>query len=70
LGETVFEATHRDREAVLYWHLDNTYIGKTQNFHKMGLRPKAGEHSLTIVDEKGDYLSIQFEILAGEADKS
>ncbi|MEO0896660.1 MAG: penicillin-binding protein 1C [Bacteroidota bacterium] len=70
LSETVFEATHRNRDAVLFWHLDNEYIGKTANFHKMGLRPKPGKHIITLVDEQGEHLSVSFEILAGEKDKS
>ncbi|MCI4670563.1 MAG: penicillin-binding protein 1C [Bacteroidia bacterium] len=69
LSETVFEATHRKNDAVLFWHLDDSYIGTTSNFHEMALRPKKGKHTLTLVDEYGEYLSINFEILTKEKSK-
>lgn len=66
ISETVFEATHREEDATLFWHLDEEYLGKTFKFHEMAMRPKPGKHKLTLVDEYGEYLSIYFEILAKE----
>ncbi len=65
-GKTIFTATHRDPEEVLFWHLDNVYIGSTRQFHQMALDPEKGKHTLTIVDEQGETLSRTFEILEKE----
>jgi len=53
-GEVVFEAAPCENERMLYWHLDNEYIGYTRFTHQMGIRAEAGEHTVTIVDEKGN----------------
>ena len=62
-GKTVFTATHRKPGSKIFWHLDDEYIGTTVNFHQMALSPSPGKHVLTIVDEDGESVSRQFEIL-------
>lgn len=69
-GETVFTAAHRNPSAKIYWHLDNDYIGTTQEFHQMAFHPKPGKHTLTIVDEQGAQVQVAFEILSKEKDKN
>jgi penicillin-binding protein 1C len=63
MGEAIFTATHRNTSAKIYWHLDNTYIGTTSEFHQMALRPAAGKHTITLVDEEGEEVQVTFEIL-------
>jgi penicillin-binding protein 1C len=63
LSKTVFKAAHRDAEAVLYWHLNNEYLGETTNFHDLELSPNPGKHTLTLVDSKGNRLVQNFEII-------
>ena len=63
LSRTVFKAAHRNTEARLYWHLDNEFLGETSTFHDLELKPKAGKHTLTLVDEQGNQLTQYFEIL-------
>ncbi|MCE3282411.1 MAG: pbpC [Chitinophagaceae bacterium] len=65
-GKTVFSATHRNAEAKLFWHLDNDFVGSTQKFHQLALSPPPGQHLLTVVDEDGESVSRQFEILEKE----
>ncbi len=62
-GKTVFTATHRKPGSKIFWHLDDEFIGTTINYHQMALSPAPGKHLLTIVDENGESLSRQFEIL-------
>lgn len=62
-GEAIFTATHRNTSAKIYWHLDNTYIGTTSEFHQMALHPDAGKHTITLVDEEGEEVQVTFEIL-------
>jgi len=63
-GETIFKAVHTDEDEVLYWHLDEEYIGSTIQFHELALQPKVGKHKITIVDSKSNRILKEFEILS------
>ncbi len=63
-GRTVFEAVHRDPGAKVFWHLDQDYLGVTQEFHKRAVDPGPGRHTLLLVDDKGERLEHGFEVLA------
>lgn len=62
-SRVIFEAVHRDPQATLFWHLNDTYLGETQYFHQQALDIKAGKHKLVLVDEKGDRFVRRFEVL-------
>jgi penicillin-binding protein 1C len=64
IGKTIFQIAHRKANAIIYWHLDGAYIGSTQNIHQMGLSPEEGIHTLTLVDEEGESIVQQFEIVS------
>ncbi|MBI1224152.1 MAG: penicillin-binding protein 1C [Bacteroidetes bacterium] len=64
LSRTVFKMAHRNPETLVYWHLDNEYIGQTKTFHELELNPTSGKHKLTLVDEKGNRLELEFEVIA------
>ncbi len=61
-SSTVFEVAHRRTEAVIYWHLDDKFLGTTKHIHEWALNPVPGQHSLTLVDESGEILRRQFEV--------
>jgi penicillin-binding protein 1C len=63
-GRTVFEAVHRRREATIYWHLDDQYLGETHTFHQQSLDIDPGEHILTLVDDEGERVARRFQVLA------
>ena len=63
-GRTVFEAVHRRREATIYWHLDDRYLGETHTFHQQSLDIDPGEHILTLVDDEGERVARRFQVLA------
>jgi penicillin-binding protein 1C len=65
-GRTVFSVTTRNSQTTLFWHLDDAYIGTTENFHQMAVNPPPGKHTLTVVDENGESLSRNFEIVEKE----
>lgn len=62
-GKTVFEVAHRSTDAVIYWHLDEDYLGSTKGIHQMALSPEPGKHVITLVDQQGERLELHFEIL-------
>lgn len=65
-SRTVFEAKHNQPTTQLFWHLDNTYIGSTQELHTMELNPEPGSHVITVVDEQGRSVQQSFEVIASE----
>jgi penicillin-binding protein 1C len=67
LGHSIFRAVHRDNKALLYWHLDEQYLGQTQMPHQMAIQTTAGQHQLVITASDGSRLQRQFEVL-GEAE--
>ncbi len=62
-GRVVFEVAHRDPDAKLFWHLDDRFLGTTQSFHQQALDISHGLHTITVVDERGNRLQRQFEVL-------
>ena len=63
LSEVIFQAAHRASQIIIYWHLDEVYLGQTQNFHNLALKPAPGNHVLTLVDQHGQRLECKFEII-------
>lgn len=63
-GKLVFEAAATDPGATLYWHLDQAYLGSTRGRHRLEIRPAAGHHALTVVDEWGGSETVHFEVLS------
>jgi penicillin-binding protein 1C len=63
-GRAVLEVVHRESSAVLYWHLDEDYIARTELRHQLPVDLPAGDHSVTVVDAEGRRLSRRFMVLA------
>lgn len=61
-GKIIFDLAHRNPQSKIYWHLDENYVGETQNFHKKELSPSKGTHRLTVVDEAGNSIAIKFSV--------
>jgi penicillin-binding protein 1C len=63
LGEIILEAAHRNPSTLIHWHLDDRYLGSTRHIHQLGITPLKGLHILTLVDEAGNSLVHQFEVI-------
>ena len=61
-SELIFELAHLHPNAIVYWHLDENYVGSTEFFHKMALIPSIGNHVMTVVDNEGNTLAVSFKI--------
>lgn len=59
----VFKVAHSNREAKLYWYVDNRYLGTTQTFHEMQITAQTGVHRVTVVDEKGNEIKRKVELI-------
>jgi penicillin-binding protein 1C len=49
----VFQAANSNPQALIFWHIDNEYIGSTAAPHRIAVNPSAGRHTLTLVDSEG-----------------
>ncbi len=58
----VFRAAHALRDAVIYWHLDDAYLGETSGRHEIAVEIEKGVHYLTLVDADGNRRTISFEV--------
>lgn len=58
----IFKAAHARREATIYWHLDETYLGETTENHQLSCLVPPGKHLLTLIDNEGNQKKIQFEV--------
>lgn len=65
-----FNLAHRLPSAKIFWHLDNEYVGETQFIHQLSLTPAPGRHTVTVVDDKGNSLSVGFTIVVSEKDST
>lgn len=65
IGQTVFEAVHRNPKVTVYWHVDGDYVGSTTKSHRLALSPKTGNHVLTLVDENGETIKRTFKVISG-----
>lgn len=62
-GFSIFEAAHQNSNAIVYWHLDDQYLGYTQGTHQKGIQTAIGQHIITLVDEFGNEISQRFEVI-------
>lgn len=62
-GRMICQASHKNDDAKIFWHLDDVYLGSTHRFHRMAIDAAPGFHVLRIVDEAGESVSRRFEIL-------
>lgn len=62
-GKVLFEIAHQQPEAKVFWYIDNDFTGETQLIHKMEFRPEPGKHQLVLMDEEGNILNQDFEIV-------
>lgn len=61
-GKVVFELAHTIPGAVVYWHMDGTYMGRTEGIHKLELAPDPGPHRFTVVDQEGHSLGLSVRV--------
>jgi penicillin-binding protein 1C len=62
-SKLVMEAVHRNSNSIIYWHLDEIYLGSTKRIHQMSAQPGPGKHTLYLVDDQGETLTQIFEVI-------
>ena len=61
-GSIILRAAVRDPGAIIYWHLDEEYLGSTKQIYQMTIQPDSGKHVLTLVDGEGNRLVRHFRV--------
>lgn len=59
----ILKVAHSNREAKLFWYVDNEYKGTTQTFHEMQIEAETGIHYITVADEFGNEIKRRVEII-------
>lgn len=59
----ILKVAHSNKEAKLYWYVDNVYKGTTQTFHEMQIEAETGIHYITVEDEYGNDIRRKIEII-------
>lgn len=59
----LFTAAHRRGGTSIHWHLDQEYLGTTDDLHQMEIITTEGFHTITLVAEDGETLSRRFEVV-------
>ena len=68
-GKLVVEVVHRKASALLFWHLDDRWIGNTRGIHQMSIDPSPGNHTLSVFDQDGNSLIQDLNIQAGPGER-
>ena len=63
-GNMVLRAVHRKTDAVLYWHINDKYLGQTRHFHQQSITLTEGRYKLTLVDKDGNTMKRYFKVLS------
>jgi penicillin-binding protein 1C len=58
----VLQASHAQQNEIIYWHVDEMYLGMTQGNHSMEVSLEDGDHVLTLLDVHGSVLSRELKV--------
>ncbi len=67
-SRVILKAVHRDPAAILYWHLDDEFLGETNIFHEREAALEPGLHKLLVMDKQGYRVERRFRVI-GKADQ-
>jgi len=62
LQKVVFKLAHQKPSAMVYWYLDNNYLGSTQTSHTQVLQLTSGWHQMMATDNFGEKCKTTFQI--------
>lgn len=53
-NDLILKVAHSKPATLVFWYLDERYLGSTKDIHEFAVQPKQGKHIITIVDEFGN----------------
>ena len=63
LNPVILKVTHTKNDAILYWYLNDVFIGETKQYHEQAIISKNGNHKITVIDNFGNEKTRFIEIL-------
>ncbi len=66
--EVIFKLAHQQDETEVYWYLNKTYVGATQNFHELILDVQPGDYVVSALDELGNRIQQKVHVKAASGD--
>ena len=61
-NELILKVAHSNKEAILFWSLNQQFLGTTTENHELAITPKEGEFIITVVDNFGNEIQQQISI--------
>jgi penicillin-binding protein 1C len=61
--EIIFKAIHASSNGIIYWHIDNEYVGATSSIHEIKYTLSVGQHTISVLDQYGNQQQTTFEIV-------
>jgi len=58
----VMKLVHSNSEAIVFWYLNEKYLGATQNIHEIEIKPETGNFKITVFDEFGNEIHRKIQI--------
>jgi len=58
-NELVLKVAHSNSEAILFWYLDETFLGSTKEIHEFSVALKSGDHQISVTDNFGNEIHKQ-----------
>ena len=61
-NELILKVAHSNKEAILFWSLNQQFLGTTKENHELAINPKEGDFTITVVDNFGNEIQQQIRI--------
>ncbi|MHB0755142.1 penicillin-binding protein 1C [Polaribacter sp. M15] len=58
-NELVLKVAHSNPDAILYWYVNETFLGTTKEVHNFAITPQSGAYTFTVVDNFGNEIKQQ-----------
>lgn len=58
-NELILKVAHSNNDAILYWYLDNAFLGATKEKHEFPMRLKTGSYVISVTDNFGNEIHEQ-----------
>lgn len=61
-NDLILKIAHSKPGSMVFWYIDDTFIGSTKDLHELAIKPKQGKHIITVVDQFGNEAERKFHI--------
>ncbi len=54
VNELILKVAYSKPENILFWYLNDTFIGSTKDLHELAIKPAKGDYTITVIDAFGN----------------